>query len=387
MAFAAKRKAERPVMEYSQGGSEVRRLHIVYFLSRNGHNEHPHLIRVHHLSRNGVRLRDVKRWLAELRGKDMPESFAWSYKRRYKTSHVWQDLLDDDLITPISDNEYILKGSEIIPTTFDKEISYAEKKVPMQKKPSVEEEAEEKKLLETQTQSETSIPSLEEQAEEKKPLEIQTKSETSIDVSTEESTIFGSETSTLTDNSGKLEVEEKHSDTVSEQDRSIQMEKNRKNKVKIEKIDTPAASSLKSSESCYTKSVSHSRGGSHKFRNLITCRALDTNDSAVVMINSKNSEICKGEKIRGSQRMFKSTWNQPPWNTGRKSCDGVKDSKKNNGEFINQRTTGNAYKPVNSPNCPQCGKQFKPDKLPAHMKSCKAIKATSRRSIQILPST
>lgn len=44
-------------MEYSQGGSEVRRLHIVYFLSRNGHNEHPHLIRVHHLSRNGVRLR------------------------------------------------------------------------------------------------------------------------------------------------------------------------------------------------------------------------------------------------------------------------------------------------------------------------------------------
>jgi len=23
----------------------------------------------------------VKRWLAELRGKDMPDSFAWSYKR------------------------------------------------------------------------------------------------------------------------------------------------------------------------------------------------------------------------------------------------------------------------------------------------------------------
>lgn len=24
---------------------------------------------------------DIKRWLGELRGKDMPESFAWSYKR------------------------------------------------------------------------------------------------------------------------------------------------------------------------------------------------------------------------------------------------------------------------------------------------------------------
>lgn len=27
---------------------------------------------------------DVKRWLAELRGKDMPESFSWSYKRFVK---------------------------------------------------------------------------------------------------------------------------------------------------------------------------------------------------------------------------------------------------------------------------------------------------------------
>lgn len=33
--------------------------------------------------------------------------------RRYKSGYVWQDLLDEDLITPISDNEYVLKGSEI----------------------------------------------------------------------------------------------------------------------------------------------------------------------------------------------------------------------------------------------------------------------------------
>ncbi|KAL9424505.1 hypothetical protein AB3S75_036389 [Citrus x aurantiifolia] len=105
-------------------GGEVRRIHIVYFLSRLGQVDHPHLIRVHHLSRNGVYLRDVKRWLAEVRGKDMPEAFSWSYKRRYKSGYVWQDLLNDDLITPISDNEYVLKGSEshYLPcctTTFD----------------------------------------------------------------------------------------------------------------------------------------------------------------------------------------------------------------------------------------------------------------------------
>ncbi|GFP91411.1 protein upstream of flc [Phtheirospermum japonicum] len=101
-----------------QSGAEVRRLHIVYFLSRKGFTEHPHLIRVHNnLSNNGVRLRDIKGWLGELRGKDMPESFTWSCKRKYKAGYIWQDLLDNDFVTPISDNELVLKGSEISPTT------------------------------------------------------------------------------------------------------------------------------------------------------------------------------------------------------------------------------------------------------------------------------
>jgi hypothetical protein len=42
-------------------GGEVRRLHIIYFLSHlGGHAEHPHLIRVLHLTRNGVYLRGEK---------------------------------------------------------------------------------------------------------------------------------------------------------------------------------------------------------------------------------------------------------------------------------------------------------------------------------------
>lgn len=45
-----------------QGGvGQVRRIHIIYFISRKGRIDHPHLIRVHHLSRNGVRLRGT--WL------------------------------------------------------------------------------------------------------------------------------------------------------------------------------------------------------------------------------------------------------------------------------------------------------------------------------------
>ncbi|KAL2491425.1 protein UPSTREAM OF FLC [Abeliophyllum distichum] len=247
------------------------------------------------------------------------------------------------------------------------------------------------------------LPSLEEEAEDKKPSEIQNQSETSTDVSTksfseieEESTIFGSETSTLKDYSGKLEVEKKHSDKTSkqdiihdQQDQYFKMDNKMKNKVKIEKIDSPA-SSMKSSESCITKGTSRSTGRSHKLRNLLTCGALDANDSAhVVMINRHNNqnnvhlmEMCKlGEKhIGGSQRISRTTWNQQPWNTGRKSCDGVKDSTKNIGEFCNQRTTRATYKHVKGPNCSQCKKQFKPEKLHAHMKSCKGIKATEKTS-------
>lgn len=48
-------------MEAQCGGAnasgEMRKIHIIYFLSRNGRTEHPHLIKVHHLSKNGVRLR------------------------------------------------------------------------------------------------------------------------------------------------------------------------------------------------------------------------------------------------------------------------------------------------------------------------------------------
>ncbi|KAH0464285.1 hypothetical protein IEQ34_007071 [Dendrobium chrysotoxum] len=92
-------------MKESRG--EGRKLHIVYFLCHNGKMDHPHLLWVNHLNCHGVRLRgehiqslsssssscssssitlivcntDVKRRLSQLRGEDMPECFAWSYKR------------------------------------------------------------------------------------------------------------------------------------------------------------------------------------------------------------------------------------------------------------------------------------------------------------------
>ncbi|XP_074556965.1 uncharacterized protein LOC141812914 [Curcuma longa] len=100
--------------KFNGGGGEVRTVNVVYFLSRHsGRIEHPHLLRIHRLRRDRVYLRDVKRWLSEFRGKDLPETFTWSYKRRYRGAYVWQDVMDGDLLTPFSDNEYVLKGSEI----------------------------------------------------------------------------------------------------------------------------------------------------------------------------------------------------------------------------------------------------------------------------------
>ncbi|KAK8919035.1 hypothetical protein KSP39_PZI021538 [Platanthera zijinensis] len=106
-------------MDPSKGrNAETRRANVIYFLNRNGIIEQPHLIRVHHFCHSGVHLRgiaiqhvDVKRWMSELRGNEMPEAFSWSFQRRYNDGLLWQDLTDDDLITPISNYEYVLLGS------------------------------------------------------------------------------------------------------------------------------------------------------------------------------------------------------------------------------------------------------------------------------------
>ncbi|RDX69540.1 Protein UPSTREAM OF FLC, partial [Mucuna pruriens] len=198
--YCSKGKKNKPREIGMEGkGGEVRRLHIIYFLSHiGGRADQPHLIRVLHLAH-------VKRWLGELRGKDLPEAFAWSYKRRYKSGYVWQDLLDDDLITPISDNEYVLKGSQIHPTPFattpsldDKKTTVcdinAEKKCPQdkqqhQQQPSL---AEEEPQIQPDPDSKTDTP---------------TKGSSEI---SQDSLVFSSEWSSVTDDDSSKVEEEKH---------------------------------------------------------------------------------------------------------------------------------------------------------------------------------
>ncbi|XP_019191470.1 PREDICTED: uncharacterized protein LOC109185924 isoform X2 [Ipomoea nil] len=365
-----------PSVAAAAAAAEVRKLHIVYFLSRNGRIEHPHLIRVHHLSRHGVRLRDVKRWMGELRGKELPESYAWSYKRKYKTGYVWQDLVDDDLLTPISDNEYVLKGSEISSSTPTKEHCYREKVVPMQKDSLLEEEEEEA--------AKGSKPSAKEETDQSHHQSPSDESrKTSSEIEEEESPVFGSETSTMTDDSPAAKLEEDQemhdgrrsvddADQKSSSLRSLFAKKKRGGGEDgdEEKNGTPRSTT---SNSTFGKSRSSSGGGggsSSIFRNLISCGTVDTNDSAVLPMQRRrpaaasSAEICKPEKLGGSQRIYRTNWNQEQQSKPRKSCDGVYNGGR-------RSFSGTYYK---SPNCSQCGKPFNPEKLHAHMKSCKGMK-------------
>ncbi|XP_059311988.1 protein SOSEKI 1 [Lycium ferocissimum] len=360
----------------THGGTEVRRLHIIYFLSRKGRIEHPHLIRVHHFSRNGIRLRDVKRWLGELRGKDMPESFAWSYKRKYKTGYVWQDLLDEDLITPISDNEYVLKGSQVSSITPIKDASCGEKGVTttMQKEQT---KPDQDHNQDPSMDSSKKIPS---EIEEESPTSTVTtdspkiQEEEKVNNFENSSSSFSSNSSTSSASFGSMKIKKKTNDHVKENG-----EKN-----------STQSSEKTSKNPKLNKSRSYSNGASSIFRNLITCGAVDTDESGIVPLRknktsltassektvSFSSEICKSEKLGGSQRIFGTAWNQQT--NGRKSCDGAFSSSKNKSEFGSRRSVSANYKPINGPNCSQCGKPFKPEKLHSHMKSCKGMKALAK---------
>ncbi|KAF0926021.1 hypothetical protein E2562_020703 [Oryza meyeriana var. granulata] len=85
---------------------------VVYYLSRNGHLEHPHFMEVALASPDGLYLRDVIDRLDALRGKGMARMYSWASKRSYRNGFVWHDLADDDYIYPVAGREYVLKGTE-----------------------------------------------------------------------------------------------------------------------------------------------------------------------------------------------------------------------------------------------------------------------------------
>ncbi|PQM38655.1 protein UPSTREAM OF FLC [Prunus yedoensis var. nudiflora] len=85
----------------------IKKHQVVYYLSRNGHLEHPHYMEITHLAKPPLRLRDVMDRLTALRGKGMPSLYSWSCKRSYKNGYVWNDLAENDTIYPAEGAEYL----------------------------------------------------------------------------------------------------------------------------------------------------------------------------------------------------------------------------------------------------------------------------------------
>ncbi|XP_052727203.1 protein SOSEKI 1 isoform X2 [Vigna angularis] len=393
---------------------EVRRLHIVYFLSQiGGRADHPHLIRVLHLTRNGVYLRDVKRWLGELRGKDLPEAFSWSYKR-YKSGYVWQDLLDDDLITPISDNEYILKGSQIHTTPFATTPSLEEKKAVgcdiHAEKMCPQLQVVEDKEHQQQQQPPLSLAEEESQIQPDQNSKTNSPTKGSSEIS-QDSLVFSSDRSSVTDDDSSKVEEEKHLEITTGSEMHQEkletcslpslyhnlLSKKGTHKDDQNKTHSPDSSlstiSTSSSQSSFTKIRSNSTKVSNIFRNWITCGTVETNDAALIMMNpaqtkiskepsnipETKAEICKGDRLGGSERCFRTSWghqDQKQQYGARKSFDGEETnrSRKKLGDLLNQGSS----KPFGGPICSQCGKSFKPEKMYEHMKSCKGMKALGK---------
>ncbi|XP_024523301.1 uncharacterized protein LOC112343672 [Selaginella moellendorffii] len=94
--------------------SNSKQAQVIYYLCRKGSLEQPHLIDVGFTQENELLLSDVKRSLVAIRGRGMPDLFSWSYKTKYKNDFIWHDVSDNDVVLPMNDADYILKGSEIV---------------------------------------------------------------------------------------------------------------------------------------------------------------------------------------------------------------------------------------------------------------------------------
>ncbi|GAV57882.1 DUF966 domain-containing protein [Cephalotus follicularis] len=124
-----------PNNKNNNNDKKFKKVPVLYYLSRNGHLDHPHFMEVPLSSNHGLYLRDVINRLNVLRGKGMASLYSWSSKRSYKNGFVWHDLTEDDFIYPAHGKEYVLKGSELLdpslnPKPLDKTSSFRSSKPP-----------------------------------------------------------------------------------------------------------------------------------------------------------------------------------------------------------------------------------------------------------------
>ncbi|PVH37963.1 hypothetical protein PAHAL_5G136200 [Panicum hallii] len=369
---------------------EVRRINVVYFLSRGGRTDHPHLFRVNHRNRAGVRLRDVKRWLSELRGKDMPDNYSWSYKRKYKAGYVWQDLKDHDLITPISDNEYVLKGCDVRGTPPP--CAQAPGKTPsLVEKKQLEEEEETPCSQDRPVEvvltpdSDESSPKTPPPADQDSPGGCESARRSAAPFKAEEPQGGVREQRQHQQQEVVIKIEVSRSQELREQK---QQQQQQQEGAAAEKAVVRAAPREGQQPQGQGQGAggdrSHALGYQQARRmrvaralhSMLTCGAADADDAALRPL-ARRSRRSAAEATGGGV----DDWPPTPTCPGMDGC-GLRVSRKARSRRGGKDKPGkrDAHKPATLPRCSQCGKEFKPQELHAHMQSCRGFKERMRSS-------
>ncbi|KAK1667989.1 hypothetical protein QYE76_056148 [Lolium multiflorum] len=362
-------------MDSYKGGGEARRvINVVYFLSRGGRTDQPHLFRVNlsHLHRAGVRLRDVKRWLSEVRGKDMPGNFSWSYKRKYKSGYVWQDLLDDDLITPISDNEYVLKGCDVRRTPPP--CSEAPKHFPIDEKKLNRKGSWERKQAEEVLQVQVTRDY--DEGSPKPPPPIDQASPVGAEGNPAPFRIvLPQDLLQRRQREAAVRSTTKSTDQQQQQQALVLAARPAAAAMGGEKQQRPAVGSARRVR---VAQVLHS---------ILTCGAADGVDDAAHRPIVPRHRAGAVDDDDG--------WQRTPFCPGMDGCGismsrkvklqrggGGKDGKAKRDGGRRDRVAA-AHKPATLPRCSQCGKGFKPQELHSHMQSCRGLRERMRSSARM----
>ncbi|CAL4973730.1 unnamed protein product [Urochloa decumbens] len=400
-----------------KGGAagEVRRINVVYFLSRGGRTDHPHLFRVNHLCRAGVRLRDVKRWLSELRGKDLPDNYSWSYKRKYKAGYVWQDLKDDDLITPVSDNEYVLKGCDVRGTpppsvqAPGRTPSQAEKKQEEEETPRDQDRPVEVVLTQDSDESSPKSPPPPAEADQDSPGGSDSARRGTLPFKAEEPQCHREQTQHQ-QQEVVIKIEVSRSQHELRQEQKLQQEKEEEAAAAAEKPSATSSENKAVARAAPREEQQQPKGAggvrSHHalghqpalrrmrvaraLHSMLTCGTADADDAALRPLARRQRRSAAESAGAGDD-----DWPHTPTCPGMDGC-GLRVSRKarsrrggkekQGGKRDGRERERDAHKPATLPRCSQCGKEFKPQELHAHMQSCRGFKERMRSSTSARPS-
>uniref|UniRef100_A0ACD5VTI8 Uncharacterized protein n=1 Tax=Avena sativa TaxID=4498 RepID=A0ACD5VTI8_AVESA len=293
-------------------------------------------------------------------------------RRKYKAGYVWEDLMDDDLVTPISDNEYVLKGCDVRRTPPPR-ADDGPKPFPIDEKKPYRKGSWEQKQVEEVLQVQVTRDY--DKSSPKPPPPTDQDDSPYGDQATPFRIVLPHD---LQQRKQRRQREAAARGTATEKQQQA-----------VVVIASRAAAAGPGGER--HKQQRPAVGRARRMRvaqvlhSILTCgAAADAVDDAVVLRRSAGA-IDDGEDGDGDG------WQRTPVCPGMDGCGihmsrkvklhqrGGKDSKAKRDGGRRDRVAA-AHKPATLPRCSQCGKQFKPQELHSHMQSCRGLRERMRSS-------